>query len=284
MTISLQELVAGTKDLQALPSTTLQLMRLLDDDTVEASEVLAVIEKDPSLTANLLKLCNSSYYGLRRQVSSAREALVLLGNNTIVTLAFATSMGDILRGPLSSYRLDRNMLWHHALGTALGARYLTGVKCSEPGLKEVAFTAGLVHDIGKLILNRPLKQEMDALEGDCDFQCLLDTERATLGFDHAEAGALLGETWNFPAALVDIIRHHHYPAKAEYDNELVRAVAAANLVTCHLGYGAGTGPVLEDDFWPAIGELGFERETILELLERLPGDMNEMLGVIGESL
>lgn len=283
MAITLQELVAGTKDLQALPSTTLQLMRLLDDDTVEASEVLVVIEKDPSLTANLLKLCNSSYYGLRRQVASAREALVLLGNKTIVTLAFATSMGDILRGPLSSYRLDRNELWHHALGTALGASYLMDATC-EGKQKEVAFTAGLVHDIGKLILNRPLKNEMDTLEGDCSFECLLEAERSTLGFDHAEAGALLGENWNFPASLVDIIKYHHNPEKAGQSADLVRAVAAANLVTCHLGHGGGTSPVTEEIFWPAITDLGFEEATIVTLLERLPGEINELLGVIGESL
>lgn len=283
MAITLQELVAGIKDLQALPSTTLQLMRLLDDDTVEASEVLVVIEKDPSLTANLLKLCNSSYYGLRRQVASAREALVLLGNKTIVTLAFATSMGDILRGPLSAYGLDRNKLWHHALGTALGASYL--MEATGAGKeKEVAFTAGLVHDIGKLILNRPLKKEMDALDGVCDFECLLEAERSTLGFDHAEAGAMLGENWNFPASLVEIIRYHHSPEKAEQNIDLVRAVAAANLVTCHLGHGGGTGPVAEETFWPAITALNFEEATILALLERLPEDINEMLGVIGESL
>lgn len=283
MAISLQELIAGTKDLQALPSTTLQLMRLLDDDTVEASQVLSVIEKDPSLTANLLKLCNSSYYGLRRKVASAKEALVLLGNNTIVTLAFATSMGDVLRGPFSAYRLDRNKLWHHALGTALGAGYLCE-KFNGKGMKEIAFTAGLVHDIGKLILNRPLKNEMGAVEPDCDFRCLLETEKSTLGFDHAEAGALLGETWNFPAALVDIIRYHHNPSKAEENTDLVRAVAAANLATCRLGYGGGTGPLEEADFWPAIEELQYDEDVILELLERLPADMNEMLGVIGESL
>jgi len=283
MTISLQELVTGTKDLQALPSTTLQLMRLLDDDTVEASEVLAVIEKDPSLTANLLKLCNSSYYGLRRQVGSAREALVLLGNKTIVTLAFATSMGDILRGPLSAYRLGRNELWHHALGTALGASFLIEAS-GRKDLKEVAFTAGLVHDIGKLILNRPLKNKMDSLSDDCDFFCLMEAEKTTLGYDHAEAGALLGEAWNFPASLVDIVRFHHQPFAAESNEDLVRSVAAANHVTCHLGFGGGTGPIQEEEFWPSVTALHFEESTIQELVQRLPDDMNEMLGVIGESL
>ncbi len=283
MAVSLQELVAGTKDLQALPSTTLQLMHLLDDETVEANEVLAVIEKDPSLTSNLLKLCNSSYYGLRRQVASAREALILLGNKTIVTLAFATSMGDVLRGPLSAYRLDRNQLWHHALGTALGAGHLVEVTGGR-GLKEIAFTAGLVHDIGKLILNRPLKSVMNVSESECDFGCLLEVERSALGFDHAEAGALLGEAWNFPPTLVEIIRYHHRPLEAKHNEELIRAVAAANYATCHLGYGGGTGLVQEEDFWPGIIELEFEPDVIENLLERLPEDMNEMLGVIGESL
>jgi len=283
MSVSLGELIAGTSELSSLPSTTMQLMDLLDDETVDADRVLDVIEKDPSLTANLLKLANSAFYGLRRQVGSAREALILLGNQTIVTLAFATSMGDVLRGPLAAYRLDRNALWHHALGTALAATHLASLSgCQET--RERAFTAGLVHDIGKLLLNRPLKTKLDQLPPDCGFASLLEAEMNILGFNHAEAGARLGEAWNFPSYLVEVIEKHHEVENISEDGELLRAVGAANLITCHLGWGGGSGVITEENFRQEVAVFGFESEVLEDLISRLPADLDGMLGMIGESL
>lgn len=280
---TLGDLIAATSELSSLPSTTMQLMNLLDDETVEASRVLAVIEQDPSLTSNLLKLANSAFYGLRRQVGSAREALILLGNQTIVNLAFATSMGDVMRGPLSAYHLDRNDLWHHALGTALGATHLASQSgCQET--RERAFTAGLVHDIGKLLLNRPLKSELNQLPPKGSFENLLEAEMSILGFNHAEAGARLGESWNFPTYLVNAIENHHKEVADSSGENLIRAVEAANLITCHLGWDGGTGPLSEEDFWEAVAELGYEEEILRELIARLPGDLEGMLNMIGETL
>jgi putative nucleotidyltransferase with HDIG domain len=283
MSASLAELIAGTTELSSLPTTTMQMMKLLDDETVEASRVLDVIEKDPSLTANLLKLANSAFYGLRRQVGSAREALILLGNQTIVTLAFATSMGDVLRGPLAAYRLDRNALWHHALGTALGATHLASLSgCQET--RERAFTAGLVHDIGKLLLNRPLKEKLDQLPPDCDFSCLLEAETQILGFNHAMAGARLAEAWNFPSYLVGVIENHHGTPDDSQEGNLIRAVSAANLLTCHLGWGGGTGAITEENFWDEVTCFGYEEVVLRELMAKLHADLEGMLGTIGESL
>ena len=283
MSVSLAELIASTSELSSLPTTTMQMMKLLDDETVEASRVLEVIEKDPSLTANLLKLANSAFYGLRRKVGSTREALILLGNQTIVTLAFATSMGDVLRGPLSAYRLDRNALWHHALGTALAATHLASIS-GDQETRERAFTAGLVHDIGKLLLNRPLKSKLDQLPPDCGFSCLLEAETNILGYNHAEAGASLAEAWNFPAYLVGVIRNHHENPDDSPEGNLIRTVSVANLITCHLGWGGGTGEISEDNFWEGVSGFGFDEDILRELMEKLPADLDGMLGMIGESL
>ncbi len=284
MTKSLHELIAATNELRSLPSTTMQLTTLLDDDTVDASSVLDIIEKDPSLTSNLLKLANSAYYGMRRQVATTREALVLLGNQTVVNLAFAASMGDVMRGPLAAYRMGRDQMWHHALGTALGAAFLIRHEDGSVTARERAFTGGLVHDIGKLLLNRPLKQEIQQLPVEGTFAQLLAGETDILGFDHSVAGAALGESWNFPAPLVDVIRWHHHPDEAALVPELARAVAAANLVVCHLGFTGGTGQVAEDDFWGQVEELRYSREEVEPLLDKLPHDLENMLNMIGQSL
>jgi len=290
MSKALQDLITGTSELRSLPSTTMRLMNLLDDATVGAGEVLAVIEKDPSLTANLLKLCNSAYYGLRRQVGSAREALVLLGNQTIVNLAFATSMGDILRGPLSGYHLDRNELWHHALATAVGAAHLISLR-GEATLRDRAFTGGLVHDIGKLLLNRALQQCLVQLPPAADQQMLMKAETDILGFDHALAGAALGRAWNFPPHLVQLIGCHHMPdpdSEAwldvdEHGHELIRAVAGANAVAGYCGFGGGTVALSADQLQLTMDRLGFAADTVHDSVARLPGDLDAMLSVIGES-
>lgn len=281
---SLHELIAATRELRALPSTTLQLTSLLDDDTVDAASVLEIIEKDPSLTANLLKLANSAFYGLRRQVATTHEALVMLGNQTVVNLAFAASMGDVLRGPLAAYRLGRNQMWHHCLGTALAAASLVALDDASISARERAFTAGLVHDIGKLLLNTPLKKELEQLPVEADFADLMDGEKRILGFDHTEAGACLGESWNFPAPLVEVIRWHHDPEQCPEQADLARAVCMANLVTCKLGFAGGTGPSEEDDFWAECEALRYQREEIEPVLTRLPRELENMLNMIGQSL
>ncbi|MDX2474437.1 MAG: HDOD domain-containing protein [Candidatus Krumholzibacteria bacterium] len=294
MSKTLHDLIAGTSELRSLPSTTMRLMGLLDDATVGADEVLEVIEKDPSLTANLLKLSNSAYYGLRGRVGSVREALVMLGNKTIVNLAFATSMGDILRGPLAGYHLGRNEFWHHALGTAVGASRLVSRLDSgkgEASLREKAFTGGLVHDIGKLLLNRSLKEKLVQLPPAADFQTLLAAEIDILGFDHAEAGAALAVAWNFPVSLSQLIGAHHVPEPGvavwqDMEDEvhtLVRAVAGANVLTAYCGFGAGSAPLVEDDMYATMAQLEFDRETVEAVVASLPHDLDAMLSVIGES-
>jgi len=283
MSRSLSDLIVGTQELRSLPTTTLQLLSLLDDATVDASTVLGVIEKDPSLTANLLKLANSAFYGLRKQVGSAREALLLLGNQTIVNLAFATSMGDIMRGPLAGYRLARHDLWRHSLCTGLAAGHLAA-RLGEKSLTERAFTAGLVHDIGKLLLNRPLKGHLEQLPPAGTSEQLLDAERIILGFDHAQAGAALAEAWNFPDGLIQVIRTHHSDVADPEGDPLTRVVTAAEGLTRQLGFTAGSQPQDPDRVAADLEILGLGREVHDELVAALPGELEALTGAAGGSL
>lgn len=280
----LQDIIEATGELPALPSTTARLLRLLDDESAAADAVLDVIGHDPSLTANLLKLANSAYYGLRRQVGTLREALVMLGNRTVVQLAFAASLGDVLRGPLAGYRLERDTLWRHSLAVAVGAAHLAGA-AGDRALRERAFTGGLVHDIGKLVLNAPLKARLQQLPQTAGFDVLLRSEREILGFDHAEAGRALAVSWNFPAGLVAVIGHHHEPLAAVAAGGgdvpmLLRAVAAANLVASRAGFGAGAHCDDETAWLADLAALGVDPAEIEAVLARLPGDV----GVLADAM
>jgi putative nucleotidyltransferase with HDIG domain len=279
MSTNLQDIVSSTNELEALPTTTVKLLELLEDPLVAADRVLQVINKDPSLTANLLKLCNSAYYGMRRQVGSVKEALVMLGNKTVITLAFATSMGDVLRGQLSAYRLAKDELWHHALATALAASKIAFATGSQD-VSERAFTAGLVHDIGKLILNKVLVNQMNQLPQYSEAKELINAERDILGFDHSEAGAALAEAWNFPSMLVSAIYYHHRPEAAQGDVQLLQSVVAGDLIAAAVGMGGGSPPPSEEQLLEQLAGMELPTEVVLQLTSQLSKDVEELLSML----
>ncbi len=281
MDTTLQELVGSTHELAALPQTTARLLELLEDPTVEAVRLLEIIERDPALTANLLKLCNSAYYGRRREVGSVLEALVVLGNRTVLTLAFATSMGKVLRSDLSGYGLGRDELWRHSLAVAFGAATIVGDE-GRGDLRDRAFTAGLVHDVGKLLLDRLLARRLEWEAAPSGPLEQLEVERQAAGFDHAEAGAALADAWRFPAVLVDAIRWHHEPERAPARSDLVGAVHAADALATALGYAGAAGvrawSGAPDDL-PAVPLAG---EIVRHLVSVLPGEVERLTGLTGE--
>ncbi|MBK9776956.1 MAG: HDOD domain-containing protein [bacterium] len=208
----LRDLVSTTGDLAALPTTVVRLLDLLKDQTCAADKVAQVLDQDGAMTANVLKLSNSAFYGVRGTVGTTRQALVLLGNRAVLTLAFATGMVPVMRRNLTGYGIDRDRYWEHALTSAMTA----GVVMSELGAPErscEAFTAGLVHDIGMLALDSHLATNGMKLVPAFPLFNVNERERETLGFDHTDAGALLAENWGFPAPLAAAIRYHHRPGR-----------------------------------------------------------------------
>ena len=231
---SLSELVASSGKLATVPGTVIELLRILHDPATSAGEVQKVLERDPAMTANVLKIANSAFYGVRRQITSVREALVMLGNRRTATLAFATSMAPVLRKELLGYGLTRQQFWNHSLLSAASAARV--VVCSgNPDLQCEAFTAGLVHDLGMLILDPVLGQAKLVLSAEGSRFGLSSLERELLGYDHAQAGASLAESWGFPEVLCHAIAHHHEPntraARAPAEHwPVLQAVSAGNII------------------------------------------------------
>ncbi len=283
MPVVLADLLARTSELSALPATTVRLLDLLDEPEAAAAPVLEVVETDPALTANLLKLCNSAFYSMPREIGTLREALVLLGNQTVITLAFATSMGRVLRGPLSGYRSGQHEMWHHALATAVAAAAIAE-SLSGPAQRSRAFTAGLLHDIGKQLLNRPLMQGGQQIPPHCRADQLLAAERSILGCDHTQAGAALAEMWRFPPALVAAIACHHRPQDADEYGELATAVWAGNLMAGEIETAGDAQTSADDALRETLIAAGIPNATLDELETNLARQLDEILAVSGESL
>jgi putative nucleotidyltransferase with HDIG domain len=197
--------------LPTLPEIPTRIFQLVADKGSSMEDVSKIIERDPSLTANILKIANSPYYGMRQKVASLQLALTVLGLNEIINIITSISIVRMFPSSKRANSFDRISFWRHSFGCATAARMLSrDMRFNTQG---VDFVAGLLHDIGKLIIDqhfhskltaiRKLKEEEDATE--------LEAETSSIGVDHATLGSWLAQKWDLPAVLVESITYHHSP-------------------------------------------------------------------------
>jgi HD-like signal output (HDOD) protein len=269
----LKDLVAATGKLATLPGTVIELLGILNDPTASAAQVQKILERDPAMTANVLKICNSAFYGVRREISSVRDALVMLGNRRTATLAFASSMAPVMRRDLLGYGLSREQFWRHALVSAAAAAEVA-VRLDRSDLQCEAFTAGLIHDLGMIVLDPVLvASELElAVEGPLFGVCRQETK--LLGYNHCQAGAMLADSWGFPEILIQPIADHHLPVNGGPHQHLVRAVAAGNIIAQALD------PDLNQECQDQVPQCLIELDLDPDLLEQLRLDLTDNLGEI----
>ena len=269
----LKDLVAATGELATLPATLVELLEILNDPTVSATRVQKVLERDPAMTANVLKISNSAFFGARREIASVRDALVMLGNRRTATLAFATGMSPVMRRDLLGYGITREQFWAHSL-LAAASSATVAVRLGHSDLQCEAFTGGLIHDVGMLVLDPALVAAKISLE-DAGLNidvCLREIE--VFGFDHCQAGARLGEAWGFPEILVEPIAWHHNPGGSGSRQPLVQAVTAGCLLAQSLGADIeGERPGQLDHY---LRELGLGDELVAQLRLDLPANLGEI--------
>ena len=235
----LDALVRQVQDLPALPDVAFKVMRLVDDPKASANDIARTVSSDQALTARLLKLANSAFYGASRRVSTVSEAVVLLGMRTVKNMTLALKCQDMLERELPGYALQRGDLWRHSFCCAYAAQCLA--KRAGYRVVEEVFVAGLLHDIGKVVLNVYLQGEcadISAMAAAANIP-FMDAERAVLGFDHAEAGGRVLEKWNLPLPLVECVRYHHTPRDQPTPSPLTSLVHVADVLCLMLGIGLG---------------------------------------------
>ena len=235
----LDALVRQVRALPALPDAVLRVMHLTDDPKASLADVGRALVSDQALAVRTLKLANSAFYGASRRVATVSEAVVILGMRTTRNLVMATGCQEILEREVAGYALPYGSLLRHSLTCAAAAQSLA--KRARFRGAEEAFVAGLLHDIGKVVLNTYLKDQfiqvlIRAAGGGVTYA---EAEREVLGFDHAEAGAHLLERWQLPASLVAAVRYHHAPLDAATDSPLPSLVHLADAVCMTLGVGLG---------------------------------------------
>jgi putative nucleotidyltransferase with HDIG domain len=214
-------------------------MEMLKNPNVTAHALAEVIQYDQAITANVLKICNAAYFGLPRKVSSLDEALVVIGHEMLKEVIITSSSARFYKGPAGEgYLLEQGELWRHSVATAIMAKRLVR---HIPGVDSgIAFTTGLLHDIGKRFLSSFVAGDFKKImlmvtKENCAF---VEAEKKLLGADHAHLGGLILEKWEFSPAMIKSVRLHH-DADALRQDPLTALIALSNTLVISAGIGVG---------------------------------------------
>ena len=210
---SMKRLLPRIRKLPSVPTIYLRLVQLLQSPQSDLNDVAQIMREDFVMTAKLLQMVNSPFFGLKRAVSSLDEAVTHLGfEQTKSLVLLAQVFSNYVEDKSSSFSLDQ--LWRHLMGTAKLARRIVNFEMDDPVLAETAFTAGLLHDVGKLLFAVNCAKEYDSLVAQADLNDMpyVDAERNLLGTSHAELGACVLGTWGLPAEILESIAFHHTPS------------------------------------------------------------------------
>lgn len=270
-----------------LPEITLKIIELVEDPSSTAQDLHNIISNDPALCSRILKVVNSAFYGLPRQIGSINRAIVLLGLNAVKNIAIAASLTKLFRGGELCARFSAKDLWIHSIATAAAAKLV----CDELKLNmsDEAFLAGLIHDIGIMVEVQSMRHELLQVFEEMTFDAdgvpttdMRDVEKRVLGANHEAFGAGLCEAWKFPKSFTCVTRHHHAPMDLPRDARTLTAIVyVADRISGACGYGFRTDlQSLECD--PEVtAELGLSPEQIESIKERLPQAFDEIEATFG---
>jgi HD-like signal output (HDOD) protein len=265
----LERLFERISEVSSLPEVAMRIMRLADDPTTGADELLEAVRSDPALVMRVMRTVNSSYHGLPNQVADLKQAITLLGFDEIRNLALTAFVARSFQSGDGHASYSRRELWNHMVATSLIARTIAR-QCGHPAPQE-AYLAGLLHDLGVVLLDQyvhnPFCRVLDALDAQTPSW---QTERRILGFDHAGLGCYVAKRWNLPAALADAIGYHHVPDR--YVGPELLTVCVVSLADCLCHNRGITSLGIPQNFTPPMmvfHELGLDRVWLKAIVDDL---------------
>ena len=279
--------ISEISHIATLPEITLKIIELVEDPNSTAHDLHNIIANDPALCSRILKVVNSAFYGLPRQIGSINRAIVLLGLNAVKNIAIAASLTKLFRGGELCSRFSAKDLWIHSIATAAAAKLV----CDELSLNmsDEAFLAGLIHDIGIMVEVQSMRHELLQVFEEMTFDSagaptsdMREVEQRVLGANHEAFGAGLCEAWKFPKSFTFVTRHHHAPMELAPDNRTLTAIVyVADRIAALCGYGFRSD-LQSLDFDPAVtAELNLSAERIEFIKEMLPESFDEIEATFG---
>ncbi len=272
MKISVDQLIQEASKLPPIPKAAQKALALIRSPKANAADLAGVLATDQVLSAQVLRWANSAYYGMENRIVTVQQAIVVLGMNTIHELIMTYSVSEQLNRAAPGYELQRGELWHHALGTAIGAKLIS--KQLRLKFDEEAYFAGLLCDIGKLVFEKLLR-DADLHQTEWDQHSFLEMERGIFGLDHAMLGAEMARRWQLPENLVETIAHHHDPHNAGSHQLLASTIHVADVSMMILGIGIGVDGLRYPLEQKAMQRLGLNGDDLIRLVEQITTQLDQ---------
>ena len=265
-----------------MPGAAIKLLALIDDPDMSVSQIEDILRHDAGLTANLLKLANSAYFGIPSKVGSVRQAVLILGLKRLIQMVIASCVGAIMDKPIPGYDLPPGELWRHAIAVSVAAEGL--VNELKIGANEEIFTAALLHDVGKLVLGTFVQDDFKKIQAALDQDVSFETaENMVLGTNHADIGAQILTQWSLPSDIVSAVRWHHTPESADKANTMLDVVHVANVLCLMIGIGAGSDGLQHEPSKVVTGRLGLEPHHLEKVASQTLQWTTELSDVFGTS-
>lgn len=271
---ALKDIILNAKDLPAMPHVASKVLELAGNPETTAAKLQKVIQDDQAMAARILKIANSALYGCSRQIKTLTEAIVMLGFNTIRSLVVTSAARNMYLAEGKTMGLKERLLWEHSIGCAIACRIL--VTPRHPMYAEEAFLAGLMHDIGKLVLNQYASDVFDQVVQEVynEGRNFAAVERELLGFDHTEVGAMLVTKWKLSPVMEEAIRFHHTESEFSRDRLILCYLDLANSLCKRQGIGFVEAPDLDLVNLPSNKVLGLSAAELDVMAQQL-GDTLE---------
>jgi len=237
--MDIEKIIGDVETLKPVSHIGQKAMELISNPEASLDDIVTVIQYDQGMTANLLKTCNSTYFGLQKEITSIKQAVAFLGIEKVTNLIMMGSYSGNFKEDHSGYGLGEGELWRYSVASALIAQSLAEKK----NLENISslFTSALLKDIGKVILSAYMEDAYEEIKAkvDNDGYTFIEAEKEIFGIDHAELGANVAEKWKFSTDMVDIIRNHHNPERSTNSSLHLPIIYLADSICMMIGIGVG---------------------------------------------
>jgi putative nucleotidyltransferase with HDIG domain len=275
------KILKSIKNIPAFPAVAMKVMALIDDPNYSIMDVADVVKYDQAITANILRICNSAYFGLRYKIVTINDAVMRLGQQNIVRAVQAAGVSTFYR-KATGYGLEANKLWEHSVGVALMTQRLSKriFNCEDAKL----YTTALLHDIGKVIMGEFVDESFPQIHNLVSKEGIsfLDAEEKIIGINHAELGGRIASQWNFPKDMSDAIIYHHRPdLMQDEDNSGAWLVYLADQACIMMGIGLGSDGLAYKGLSEVIIKFKLRQRDFEECIMLMLEDLDRAREVIG---
>jgi len=280
MSLHQKNITSLIKSFPSMPGAAVKLLVLMDDPDINVSQIEAILGQDPGLTANVLKLANSAYFGMPSKVGSIKQAVVLLGLKRLMQIVIASCVSAIIDKPVAGYDLPPGELWHHSIGVSVAAEGL--MKELNIEAAEEIFTAALLHDVGKLVVGEFIDNDIKKIEAAISQGISFEAaENMVLGTNHADIGAEILTQWSLPSVIVNAVRWHHSPESADGAGMMLDIIHVANVLCLMIGVGVGRDGLQYRPSEMVVERLGLEPYHLEKVASQVLQWVNELSAALG---